>query len=71
MRNIMQNKGNKRLREVDRLLRANGWVRVSKNRHCKYRKDGVNGTLIIPIHNINWKNLYDNCRKYGINITSI
>lgn len=40
-----------RFREIDKLLRKNGWCPVrSKGSHQQYQKDGINKTLTVPNH---------------------
>ncbi len=49
----MRSKGEKatRFREIDKLLRKNGWRPVrSKGSHQQYQKDGINKNLTVPNH---------------------
>lgn len=68
MSNILKNKGDKSPAEVDRLLRSQGWTIVRSNKHNVYSKTGVEKKFIVPRHKVNWKNLYDNCRRLGVAI---
>lgn len=64
--NIIQNKGDLKPREVEKVFNANGWHIVRSKKHDIYQKNGVPGSIPAPRGDTNWKTFRDICKRYGM-----